>query len=676
VRAALNTSLALGLWLALLPGIPGKSSAQSDEALEHDASTPADVLTYGMGYELQRYSPLDQIDVANVKRLVPVWNSSLSDNRGQENQPLVYEGLMYSGTHQSTFAFDARTGWLVWRSENRFAEEAYAVICCGVVNRGFALYEGMLFRTLLDAHVQALDARTGREIWKQQAGDHREGFSMTAAPLVAAGVVITGVSGGDYGISGYLDGWDPKTGKHLWRTHTVPAPGEAGSETWPEDDSWEHGGGATWITGSYDPKLGLVYWGVGNPAPLNPLQRPGDNLYTNSVLAVRPGTGEIVWHYQFSPNDPYDYDGVNELVLATLNVDGVARKVVMQANRNGFLYVLDRATGDLLRANPFANKINWADGIDLETGKPIFSALRRRNIEEGEQIEVWPGLIGAKNYAPMSYNPKTRLLYINAIEASMHYTPLGVMGWRRGTLFHGAELSFILPEGDVGYLRAVDPLTGRARWEVPMGAPNNGGTLSTAGDLVFTGDQLGRIIAFHAQTGAELWSYKTGSSVIAPPITYQLGGRQYLAVVSGVATAMSGAIPHRHFEHVTRGATLTVFRLFDATAPLPPSEPLTPVARPARNSIGSFHGTEKLTEEAEAGRLVYERVCATCHGHNLKTAGVAAQDLREFPIEESARFIRSVTQGAGDMPPFARVLSEAEIVSIFDYVRAMQTAEQ
>lgn len=673
MRLATGSVLALGLSLALLH--PGKSSAQSAEALRLDASTPADVLTYGMGYGLQRYSGLEQIDTTNVRRLVPVWNTSLADNRGQENQPLVFEGLMYSGTHQSSFALDARTGWLVWRSENRFAEEAYTVICCGVVNRGFALYEGVLFRTLLDAHVQALDARTGREIWKQQAGDYKQGYSMTAAPLVAAGVVITGVSGGDYGIRGYLDAWDPKTGRHLWRTYTVPAPGEAGSETWPADASWKHGGGATWITGSYDPELDLVYWGVGNPAPLNPQQRPGANLYTNSVIAVRPKTGQIVWHYQFSPNDPYDYDGVNELVQATLEIDGVARKIVMQANRNGFLYVLDRATGELLRANPFADKINWADGIDLETGKPIFSEIRRRNIEQGEALDIWPGLIGAKNYAPMSYNPKTGLLYLNAIEASMRYKPLGLVGWRHGTLFLGAELTFNLPEGDVGYLRAVDPVTGRARWEVPMGAPNNGGTLSTAGNLVFTGDQLGRIIAFDAETGTELWSYKTGSSVIAPPITYELDGRQYLAVVSGVATAMSGAIPHRHFEHVTRGGTLTVFRLFDEAAPSPSSEPLVSPARPALPSTGQFHGTEKLTEEAAAGRAVYDRICATCHGRNLQTAGVAASNLREFPIGERARFVRAVTQGAGDMPAFAKILSEAEISNLFEYVHAMQAAE-
>lgn len=669
--------LALLLLLGVLaPGLPARSSAQSVEALQSDHSTPDDVLTYGMGYGLQRYSPLAQIDAKNVRRLVPVWNTSLSDNRGQENQPLVHDGLMFSGTHQATFALDARTGWIVWRSEHRYAEEAYAVLCCGVVNRGFALAEGRLFRTLMDGHVQALDARTGQELWRQQVGDYRDGYSMTAAPLVAAGVVITGVAGGDYGIRGFLDGWDTKTGKHLWRRHTVPAPGEAGSETWPQDDSWKHGGGATWITGSYDPALDLVYWGVGNPAPLNPTQRPGDNLFTNSVIAVRPKTGEIVWHYQFSPNDPYDYDGVNELVHATLEIDGRPRRVLMQANRNGFLYVIDRESGELLRANAFARTINWAEGIDLETGRPILGEVRRRNIEEGEAVDIWPGLIGAKNYGPMSFNPKTGLVYLNAIEASMRFKPLDVAGWRRGTLFLGAEITFVLPEGDIGYLRAVDPISGATRWEVPLGAPANGGTLSTAGNLVFTGDQLGRLIAFDATTGQELWSYKTGSAIIAPPITYRLDGRQYIAVVSGVAAAMSSAIPHPHFAHVTRGATLTVFRLFDEAAPPPPSRPQIPVARPSQRKTGGFHGTEKLTGDAEAGRAVYDRVCVSCHGRSLETSGVAVRDLRTFPLDERERFVRSVTHGAGDMPPFGAVVTEAEIGLLFEYVRAVQAAGQ
>jgi len=672
----MKTLPVIALAIVVSQVLPGSLFAQSDAALQRDGITTEDVLTYGMGYGLQRYSPLEQIDADNVRRLVPVWNSSLSDNRGQENQPLVYDGLMFSGTHQSTFAFDARTGWVVWRNENRFPEEAYGVVCCGVVNRGFALHEGILFRTLMDGHVQALDSRTGREIWKQEAANYRDGFSMTAAPVVAAGVVITGVSGGDYGIRGFLDGWDPKTGQRLWRTHTVPAPGEAGSETWPDDDSWKHGGGATWITGSYDPDLDLVYWGVGNPAPLNPQQRPGDNLFTNSVIALRPKTGEIIWHYQFSPNDPYDYDGVNELVQATLEIEGERRNVLMQANRNGFLYVIDRATGELLRANPFAKQINWADGVDLETGRPIFGDVRRRNIDEGEAVDIWPGMIGAKNYAPMSYNPRSGLVYLNALEASMRYKPLGVERWRRGTLFLGAEISFVLPEGDIGYLRAVDPLTGQARWEVALGAPANGGTLSTAGNLVFTGDQLGRIIAFHAETGEELWSYKTGSAVIAPPITYELDGRQYLAVVSGVASAMSSAIPHRHFEHVTRGASLTVFRLFDEEAPLPPSEPPLPVSRAGSRESSGFHGTKNLGEAAEAGRIVYDRICVACHGRNLVTTGVVALDLRKFPLAEKTRFVRSVTHGAGDMPPFAKVLSEAEITTIFEYIRAVQTSSQ
>jgi alcohol dehydrogenase (cytochrome c) len=649
--------------------------AQTARELIDDPSTPGDVLTYGMGYGLQRYSPLDQIDTGNVRRLVPVWNFSLADLHPQENQPLLRDGLLYVASHQATYALDARSGWLVWKKETRYPKELYSIVCCGAVTRGLALYEGRLYRTLLDAHVQALDARTGQQVWRQKAAEFQDGYSMTGAPLVAAGVVITGVAGGDMGIRGLLDGWDARTGKHLWRTWTVPAPGEKGSETWPADDAWKHGGGATWISGSYDPELDLVYWGVGNPAPQNPRQRPGDNLFTDSVLAIRPRTGEIVWHYQFTPNDPYDFDGVNELVQATLTIDGRPRKVILQANRNGFFYVIDRATGELLRANPFVSRINWADGVDLRTGRPIRSEAMRRNIEQGEPLEVWPGGIAGKNYAPMSFHPGIGLVYLNAIESAMRYKPLGVVSWRRGTVFLGSEMSFLLPEGDVGHLRAVDPLTGKARWSVSFGAPANGGTLATAGNLVFTGDQLGRLIAFDARSGEELWSYKTASAIIAPPITYLLDGRQYVAVTSGVAAGMASALPHPDFDRVTRGGVLTVFRLFDERAPLPPSRPPAPAVAPATRRAGVFHGELALDERAAAGRAVYDRVCAACHGFGLHTVGNAVFDLREFPSEDRERFVRSVSAGTDQMPPFGAVLSGDEILSILDYVRAVQAHE-
>lgn len=313
----------------------GSALAQTAEQLKNDHNTPGDVLTYGMGYSHQRFSPLTRINRDNVKRLVPAWAYSMADNNGQQGHALVMDGVMYITDHAKTVALDALTGKQIWKSVIEYPPETTRVVCCGIVNRGAALFEGKLFRTTLDAHVIALDIKTGKEIWRTKSADPKDGYSMTVAPLVANGVVIAGVAGAEYGHRGYLEGYDPQTGKVLWRTWTVPAPGEKGSETWP-GDSWKTGGGSTWITGSYDPELDLVYWGTGNPAPWNPLGRKGDNLYTNSILAIRPKTGEIVWYYQTTPGDPFDYDGVNELVQAELPINGQMRKVVMQAHRNGF----------------------------------------------------------------------------------------------------------------------------------------------------------------------------------------------------------------------------------------------------------------------------------------------------------------------------------------------------
>ena len=316
---------------------PVALTAQSLQDIARSGDDPAAILTYGGSYDLRRHSSLDQINRETVKRLAPVWSYSLADTRGQESFPLLKDGVLYVTTHQATVALDALTGRQIWKAMLDYPAETPRVACCGVVNRGLAMLEGRLFRTTLDAHVVALDAATGAEIWRRRAIDFKDGYSMTVAPLIANGVLITGVSGGEYGVRGFIDGWDPASGAHLWRTYTVPAPGEPGSETWRDGgDAWRYGGGPAWLTGSYDPALDTVYWGVGNAGPWNAGVRPGDNLYTGSMLALDPGTGAIKWHYQFTPNDPFDYDGTNELVLATLSVDGAPRRVVMQANRNGF----------------------------------------------------------------------------------------------------------------------------------------------------------------------------------------------------------------------------------------------------------------------------------------------------------------------------------------------------
>ena len=464
---------------------------------------------------------------------------------------------MYLTTHDATVAIDALTGRQIWKTKVEYPPATPRVACCGIVNRGLAAYEGRLFRTTLDAHVVAYDMKTGKRLWKSKAINFKAGYSMTVAPLVADGVVITGISGGEYGIRGFLDGWDPRTGKHLWRRYTVPSPRAKGGDTWP-GDTWKHGGGATWLTGSYDPELNLVYWGVGNPGSWNALVRKGDNLYTNSVIAIRPKTGEIVWHYQFTPNDAFDYDGVNELILADLKVNGENRKVLMQANRNGFFYVIDRTNGKLLAANPFV-KVNWADGVDMKTGRPIKSAITKQ-MYAGKQVEIWPSAFGGKNWMPMSYNPQTGLAYANTLNFGWTYQAQ-VPKYRAGVFYFGAKFAWAYPKGPRGYLKAIDPMTGKAKWEIASELPNFAGTLSTAGGLVFTGTETGAFKAYDAETGKELWHFQTGSGIVGQPITWSHDGRQYVTVTSGIGGVYSLFSGDERLAQIPPGGSVWTFAL-------------------------------------------------------------------------------------------------------------------
>ena len=511
--------------------------AQSADQLVNDTATPGDVLTYGMGYGQQRYSQLDQINADNVGQLTPAWVYSLDDSRGQESHPLVKDGVMYVTTHRSTMALDAKSGKQIWKNLIEYPAETPRVACCGIVNRGAALYEGKLFRTTLDANVVAMDAATGEEIWKTNSIDFKNGYSFTVAPLVVNGVVIVGISGGEYGIRGYIEAYDAETGEQLWRTYTVPAPGEPGSETWPETDAWERGGGPAWLTGTYDADLDTVYWGTGNAGSWNAGLRPGDNLYTTSILALNPKTGEIKWHYQTTPNDPFDYDATNELVLAEL--DG--QKVIMQANRNGFFYVLDRESGKLLAANKFVDRVDWATDIDLETGRPnqTEGATAART---GEQVECWPSALGGKNWSPISYNQNTGLAYINTQNIGMNYKAVEPT-YRAGVFYFGAEFSWSWPEGERGFLRAIDPMSGEVKWESGTDIPRYAGIMSTAGNVVFTGQQTGEFEAFHAETGEKLYEFNVGTGIVGQPMTWEQDGDQYVALAVGsgaVYTLFSG----------------------------------------------------------------------------------------------------------------------------------------
>ncbi|MGF6426116.1 alcohol dehydrogenase (cytochrome c) [Bradyrhizobium elkanii] len=533
------------------------ASAQTSEQLVKGATDTSNVLNYGMGYNLQRFSTLNQINKDTVKNLVPVWNYSLNDDRSEESQPLVYQGVIYVTTHNATIAIDAKSGKQIWKTKVEYPAETPRIVCCGIINRGAALYDGKVFRTTLDANVIALDAKTGKELWRQKAADIKEGYSMTVAPLVADGVVITGISGAEFGTRGFIDGWDPATGKKLWRTYSIPTPDEPGGDTW-KGDTWKLGGGSTWITGSYDPELNTVYWGIGNPGPFNSAVRPGDNLYTCSVLALDPKTGKIKWHYQFSPNNPFDYDSVAEMVLADMNVEGKPTKVLMDANRNGFFYVLDRTNGKLLAANPYVN-VNWATGIDMKTGRPIETDITK-DAREGKKVTVYPSILGGKNWEPMSFNPQTGLAYANTLAFGGKYKAEPVT-FKQGEWYLGMDLTdpWEWGTGPRGHLKAIDPMTGKAKWEAPSDIPRFSGVLSTGGGVVFSGQLTGEFEAFDADTGKKLWQFQTGSGIEGQPVTWQQDGVQYVAVTSGYGGVYSLFSGDERLAKVPPGGSLWVF---------------------------------------------------------------------------------------------------------------------
>jgi len=514
----------------------GAASAQTLDDLKNDGRNTDNILTYGMGYHLNRYSPLKQIDKTSVKRLAPVWNLSLDNQWGEQAQPLVKDGVMYVTNAKATVAIDAVTGRQIWKTPVDWLPETPRIVCCGVSNKGAAIYNGRIYRTTLDAHVVALDARTGAEIWKSKAAEWKEGYSMTVAPLIANGVLVTGISGAEFGIRGFIDGWDPETGKQLWRRYLVPARGEKGNETWPQDtDAWKIGGGSSWITGSYDPELDLMFWGTGNPAPWASQSRPGDNLYTASIIALRPKTGEMVWYYQTTPGDQYDYDANWEVILAELDVAGAKRKVAMQLNRNGFLYVLDRASGNLISAKPF-ERVNWASHVDMETGRPVETEIAKK-LRAGEQVELWPTQRGAKNWPHAAFNPNTGLLYANTMHAARMFRHLETKPFVVGQRYQFVEnLPAKQPENEpIAHMDAIDPLTAKQKWRAPIADhPHWSAMLATGGGLLFTGKMTGEFIAVDADTGKTLWQFQTGSGVNAQPVTFTRNGRQYVTVLSGI----------------------------------------------------------------------------------------------------------------------------------------------
>ena len=514
--------------------VAGLGAGPTHEELVNAGRHTDNVLTYGLTYNHNRYSPLAQINKGNIKRLVPVWNVSLQNDLGEQAQPMIYDGVMFVSNARWTYAIDALTGKVLWRTPVNYDPNTPSVVCCGVSNKGVAIFEGKVFRTTLDAHVVALDQKTGKEVWKQKVAEWKEGYSLTVAPLVANGVVITGCSGAEFGARCFLDGWDPHTGKKLWRRYTTAGPGEKGHETWEPREAYLRGGASTWITGSYDPELDLVYWGTGNAGPWTPEKRKGDNLYVASVLAIRPRTGEIVWHYQFAPNDIWDWDSW-EMIQAELAVNGQKRKVIMHVARNGFLYVMDRTNGQLLSAKPY-EKVNWATHIDMTTGRPVESEESAK-LRRGEVIDMWPSINGAKNWQHAAFNPNTGLLYANTLNSHSTYKFIPMGEYRAGQRYMFMENKYPPTPKDTpsGHMEAIEPLSAKAKWRIPLiGQRNMSAMLATGGGLLFTGKNTGEFIALDADTGEVVWQFKTGSGINAQPITYTLQGRQYVAIQSGL----------------------------------------------------------------------------------------------------------------------------------------------
>jgi alcohol dehydrogenase (cytochrome c) len=485
-------------------------------------------LTYGGNHAAWRFSDLTQINTTNVARLAPRWIFQTNVAGNQETSPIVSGGMMYiTAPSNHAFALDLRTGQPIWHYSSTSPKPLD--LCCGEVNRGFALLGKRLFKVNIEDTLVALDSLTGQTLWRTELGDYRKGFSGTLAPLVVKGKILVGTGGAEFGTRGFVDAYSPETGERLWRTYTVPVNSEPGSETWTSDAALRVGG-STWITGTYDPDLNLTYWGTGNPGPdMNGDVRPGDNLYTCSLIALDPDTGKMRWHFQFTPHDTHDWDAVADPVLVDLTIGGKKVKAVIQANRNGYFYALDRTNGKFLFARPYTN-INWSKGIGPD-GKPqVIAGLE----PSGPGTKVCPGLGGGHNWEATAYSPQTGLFYFGSADGCQNFYR-NDSEFVEGAWYQLSGTENVRTDPPKGSFIAMDAATGDIRWRFDMVRQPSGGALATAGGLVFVGDHFGNLIGFDARTGKVLWRYQTGAPISAPPISYTLEGKQYIALAAGGA---------------------------------------------------------------------------------------------------------------------------------------------
>ncbi len=669
----------------LSPESPVKPADVNESRIINADHEPENWMTYGRTYGEQRFSPLNQMNDQNVSQLGLAWYYDLDTNRGQEATPIVVDGVMYfTSAWSKVFALTAATGQLLWSYDPKVPGNWAVNACCDVVNRGVAAWNGKIFIGTLDGRLIALDAKTGRLVWQTLTIDPNFRYTITGAPRVAKGKVIIGNGGGEFGVRGYVSAYDSETGKLVWRFYTVPGdpskPFESpilqtAAKTW-SGDWWKLGGGGTvWNAIAYDPELDQLYVGTGNGTPWSEKFRSpkgGDNLLICSIVALKMERGEYVWHYQEDPADAWDFDSSEDIVLADVVIDGRARKVLMQAPKNGFFYVLDRTNGTLISAKPYTF-VNWASGVDLKTGRPVETSVAR--YQGAAPAAIVPGPVGAHSWQPMSYSPITRLAYIPVNDAGFKYRLPESFAAKKLAPNYGIDVVAAgMPQdpkvkkailGTVkGKLVAWDPVQQKATWTIERPGPWNGGTLATAGNLVFEGTAGGNFEAYRADTGAKLWSFAAQTGVMAGPVTYEVNGQQYVAVLAGWGGVFPLAAGEVSFAsgRVRNVSRMLVFKL-GGKASLPPvqaTEPPPLAALPNPASSATIRNGERL----------FQTYCAGCHGDVAVSGGVLPDLRRSSTLADDTWFeivLRGDLQSQG-MVSFSKELSRDDAVAIRSYV--------
>jgi quinohemoprotein ethanol dehydrogenase len=693
--AALVSTMALGACQPRVTPVaapaPATAPARVDAArLLAADQEPGQWMSYGRSYNEQRFSPLRAINAENVAGLKLAWHHDLDAiARGQETTPLVIDGVMYVTTSWSkVFALDATDGHLLWSYDPKVPGEWGINACCDVVNRGVAAWKGKIYVGTLDGRLVALDASTGKPVWEKLTVDQSHRYSITGAPRIVNGKVLIGNSGSEFGVRGYISAYDAESGEQAWRFYTVPgdpsqpfenAAMEKAAKTW-KGQWWKLGGGGTvWETIAYDPKLDLIYFGTGNGMPwTQTLRSPGggDNLYLASIVAVKAQTGEYAWHYQTTPGEVWDYDAISQLLLADIAIGGQMRPVIMQANKNGFFYVLDRTDGKLISAEPFTT-VNWASRIDLASGRPVENPAARYDVL-GTTFNAIPGAAGGHGWQAMSFSPDTGLVYIPVLDVGMSFKAL--KSEKVGQLKFNAGYDFVatsLPQdpkikaaakaGTVGKLVAWNPVTQKAAWSIPNSEPWAGGTLATAGNLVFQGTAMGEFVAYQAATGQRLWSSPSQAGIIAAPVTYEVNGKQYVAIQTGwgggFAIAPGEVVVGKRAP--TNKPRMLVFAL-DGKDALPPAENpvLLPLLPPARFGDAAM---------VARGRGLYQPFCSNCHG-DAAVSGSFIPDLQRSPALSSApawqRIVHDGERKERGMVAFKSELTADDIEAVRAYVVA------